>query len=57
MTVLTINTGFNTIVMGVKFHTGNSEYFRKKTDDNSQYPGVEQMQVNGTLSNKHLKGY
>lgn len=57
MTLPTINTIFNTIFKGAKPHTGNSEYFRKKTDNNSQFPGVEQMQVNGTLSNKHLKAY
>ena len=54
MTLLTINTIYTTIFKEVKSHTGNSEYFGKKTDDNSQFPGVEQMQVNGTLSNKSL---
>lgn len=52
-----INTIFNTVFKGVKSHTGKSQYFGKKTDDNSQFPGVEQMQVNGTFSNKHLKAY
>lgn len=57
MTLPTINTVFNTIFKRVKSHTGNSKYFRKKTDDNGQFPGVEQMQVNDTLSNTHLKAY